>query len=163
MAGSINQFTHQRVQAVACVGDVDEGFRRQVFDDIQAKFGKVQILFPRPASRDSLAAKIDKTSGKVALYPVEDFRSVVEVNLIADLLGQGRCSLAASGPSGPRPESWKVEEHVRGHRRFHWVGLSRGNKGQIAYATKAGQRAARTLMMEAMFHAVRCGVIHPGF
>jgi NAD(P)-dependent dehydrogenase (short-subunit alcohol dehydrogenase family) len=42
---------------------------------------------------------------------------------------------------------------------------SLGNKGQIAYAaTKAGlEGAAATLMMEAIFHGVRCGVIHPGY
>jgi 3-oxoacyl-[acyl-carrier protein] reductase len=42
---------------------------------------------------------------------------------------------------------------------------SQGNKGQLAYAaTKAGLHgAAATLTKEAMFHGVRCGVIHPGF
>jgi NAD(P)-dependent dehydrogenase (short-subunit alcohol dehydrogenase family) len=42
---------------------------------------------------------------------------------------------------------------------------SQGNKGQIAYAaTKAGlEGAAATLMKEAIFYGVRCGVIHPGF
>ncbi len=42
---------------------------------------------------------------------------------------------------------------------------SQGNKGQISYAsTKAGlEGAAATLMKEAIFHGVRCGVIHPGF
>ena len=42
---------------------------------------------------------------------------------------------------------------------------SRGNKGQIAYAaTKAGlEGAAATLMMEAVFHGVRCAIIHPGY
>ena len=42
---------------------------------------------------------------------------------------------------------------------------SQGNNGQIAYAaTKAGMEgAAATIMKEAMFHGVRCGVIHPGF
>ncbi|MFC6672981.1 SDR family oxidoreductase [Marinobacterium aestuariivivens] len=42
---------------------------------------------------------------------------------------------------------------------------SQGNKGQISYAaTKAGlEGAAATLMKEAIFYGVRCGVIHPGF
>ncbi|HYY15908.1 MAG TPA: SDR family oxidoreductase [Gammaproteobacteria bacterium] len=37
--------------------------------------------------------------------------------------------------------------------------------GQIAYsAAKAGlEGAADTLMIEAIYHGVRCGVIHPGF
>ena len=42
---------------------------------------------------------------------------------------------------------------------------SQGNKGQLSYAvSKAGlEGAAATLMKEAIFHGVRCGVIHPGF
>jgi NAD(P)-dependent dehydrogenase (short-subunit alcohol dehydrogenase family) len=42
---------------------------------------------------------------------------------------------------------------------------SQGNKGQISYATtKAGlEGAASTLAKEAIFHGVRCCVIHPGF
>ena len=42
---------------------------------------------------------------------------------------------------------------------------SLGNKGQIAYAaTKSGlEGAAATLMMEAVFHGVRCGILHPGY
>ena len=73
LAGSINQFTNNRVQAVACIGDVtDEAFRRQVFDEISAKWGAVRIFVPAAGiTRDSLAAKIDKTTGKAALYPVE--------------------------------------------------------------------------------------------
>ena len=39
------------------------------------------------------------------------------------------------------------------------------NKGQVAYAaTKAGlEGAAATLMIEAVYHGIRCGVIHPGY
>ena len=42
---------------------------------------------------------------------------------------------------------------------------SQGNKGQISYATtKAGlEGAAATMMKEAIFYGVRCGIIHPGF
>jgi NAD(P)-dependent dehydrogenase (short-subunit alcohol dehydrogenase family) len=42
---------------------------------------------------------------------------------------------------------------------------SQGNKGQISYATtKAGlEGAASTLTKEAIYHGVRCCVIHPGF
>lgn len=168
LAGSINQFTHQRVHATACIGDVtDENFRRQVFDEMQSKWGVVQILVPAAGiTRDSLAAKIDKTTGKVALYPVEDFRRVVEINLIApvywalEMLGRIAEDRQARGL-----KRWHAEEHIQGTVVFIGSVSSRGNKGQIAYAaTKAGlEGAARTLMLEAMFHGVRCGVIHPGF
>ncbi len=42
---------------------------------------------------------------------------------------------------------------------------SQGNSGQISYAvTKAGlEGAAATIMKEAIYYGVRCGVIHPGF
>jgi len=168
LAGSINQFTHQRVHAVACVGDVaDENFRRQVFDELQSKWGLVQILVPAAGiTRDSLAARVDKTSGKVALYPIEDFRRVVEINLTSpiywalELVGRIAEDRHARGL-----KRWHAEEHVQGTVVFIGSVSSRGNKGQIAYAaTKAGlEGAARTLMLEAMFHGVRCGVIHPGF
>ena len=42
---------------------------------------------------------------------------------------------------------------------------SQGNRGQISYAsTKAGlEGAAATIMKEAVYYGVRCGLIHPGF
>ena len=108
LAGSINQFTHQRVQAVACVGDVtDENFRRQVFDELQAKWGIVQILVPAAGiTRDSLAAKIDKTTGKVRALPG---RRVPprggNQSHGADLFGAGNARPHRRGPSGPRDEA----------------------------------------------------------
>jgi 3-oxoacyl-[acyl-carrier protein] reductase len=168
LAGSINQFTHQRVHAVACIGDVtEEGFRRQVFDELQTKFGIVQILVPAAGiTRDSLACKFDKTTGKVALYPIEEFRRVVEINLTApiywslEMLGRIAEDRHVRGL-----KRWQSEEHIQGTVVFIGSVSSRGNKGQIAYAaTKTGlEGAARTVMLEAMFHGVRCGVIHPGF
>jgi 3-oxoacyl-[acyl-carrier protein] reductase len=60
---------------------------------------------------------------------------------------------------------WEPEEAVQGAIMLIGSVSSRGNKGQIAYATtKAGlEGAAATLMKEAMFYGVRCGIIHPGF
>jgi NAD(P)-dependent dehydrogenase (short-subunit alcohol dehydrogenase family) len=168
LAASINQFTNHRVEAVACLGDVaEEGFRRQVFDEISTKWGTVQILVPAAGiTRDSLAAKIDKTTHKVALYPVEDFRRVVEINLVApvywalEMLGR-----IAEERSSRGQKRWQSAEHIQGTVVFIGSVSSRGNKGQLAYAaTKTGlEGAARTLMMEAIFHGVRCAVIHPGF
>jgi NAD(P)-dependent dehydrogenase (short-subunit alcohol dehydrogenase family) len=60
---------------------------------------------------------------------------------------------------------WEPREEVQGAIVFIGSVSSQGNKGQIAYAaSKAGlEGAAATLMKEAMFHGVRCAVIHPGF
>ena len=127
----------------------------------------MQILVPAAGiTRDSLAAKIDKTSGKVALYPLEEFRRVIEINLIApvywalEMVGR-----IAEDRYSRGLKKWQSEEHIQGTVVFIGSVSSRGNKGQIAYAaTKTGlEGAARTLMLEAMYHGVRCGVIHPGF
>ena len=60
---------------------------------------------------------------------------------------------------------WDPKEHIQGTVVFIGSVSSQGNKGQIAYAaTKAGlQGAAATLTKEAIFHGVRCAVIHPGY
>jgi NAD(P)-dependent dehydrogenase (short-subunit alcohol dehydrogenase family) len=60
---------------------------------------------------------------------------------------------------------WEPVEPLQGMVVFIGSVSSLGNKGQIAYAAaKAGlEGAAATLTMEAVFHGVRCGVIHPGY
>ena len=62
-------------------------------------------------------------------------------------------------------KKWKPEEKIRGTVIFIGSVSSQGNKGQISYAsTKAGlEGAAATLSKEAIYHGVRCGVIHPGY
>jgi NAD(P)-dependent dehydrogenase (short-subunit alcohol dehydrogenase family) len=58
-----------------------------------------------------------------------------------------------------------AEEKLAGTVVFIGSVSSQGNKGEIAYAaTKAGlEGAAATVMKEAIYHGVRCCVIHPGF
>src|SRR6516165_8007776 len=58
-----------------------------------------------------------------------------------------------------------AEEKLWGTVVFIGSVSSQGNKGQIAYAaSKAGlEGAAATLTKEAIYHGVRCYVIHPGF
>ena len=60
---------------------------------------------------------------------------------------------------------WEPEEEIQGVIVMLGSVSSQGNKGQISYAVaKAGlEGAAATLMKEAMFHGVRCAIIHPGF
>lgn len=168
LAHSIDQFTGKRVQTVTYRGDVtDESFRHHVFDDISAKAGIPRICVPAAGiTKDSLAAKLDKSTGKVALYPIEDFRRVLEINLTSpiywalEMVGRIAEDRFAKGM-----KAWSPEENIQGTVIFIGSVSSRGNKGQIAYAaTKAGlEGAAATLTLEAMYHGVRCGVIHPGF
>lgn len=150
------------------VGDVtDPKFRAEVFDHVLSEHGVPQICVPAAGiTRDSLAAKIDKETGKAVLYPVETFRQVLEVNLIApvywalEMVGRIAEDRLARGL-----KQWDPSEGIQGTIIFIGSVSSQGNKGQISYAaTKAGlEGAAATLMKEAIFHGVRCGVIHPGF
>ncbi len=168
LAGSIDQFTHRHAQTAAYVGDVtDEAFRRHVYDETTSRWGVPRICVPAAGiTRDSLAAKIDRETGKAQLYPLDDFRRVLEINLLApiywalEMVGRIAEDRHARGQG-----RWQSEEHIQGTVVFIGSVSSRGNKGQISYAaTKRGlEGAAATLTLEAMYHGVRCGVIHPGF
>lgn len=152
----------------ACVGDVtDVAFRAEVFDHVIRRHGVPRICVPAAGiTRDRLAARVDKQTGRAELYPIEQFRQVIEVNLVApvywalEMVGRIAEDRLARGL-----KRWEPEEHVQGTVIFIGSVSSQGNKGQIAYAaTKAAlQGAATTLTKEAIFHGVRCGVIHPGF
>ncbi|MGO8690079.1 MAG: SDR family NAD(P)-dependent oxidoreductase [Thermoguttaceae bacterium] len=168
VAGSINEFTGGHIHACAFVGDVtDVAFRGAVYDRVCAEHGVPRICVPAAGiSRDSLAAKIDRATGKRELYSIDDFRLVLEVNLTApvywalEMVGR-----IAEDRFTRNLGKWTPKEHIQGTVIFIGSVSSQGNKGQIAYAaTKAGlEGAAATLTKEAIFHGVRCGVIHPGF
>jgi NAD(P)-dependent dehydrogenase (short-subunit alcohol dehydrogenase family) len=109
---------------------------------------------------------MDKQAGHVSIYPVEMFRQVVEVNLIAPVYWALEMVAGVAERRGRQGlKRWEPTEPLQGMVVFIGSVSSLGNKGQIAYAaTKAGlEGAAATLMMEAVFHGVRCAVIHPGF
>jgi len=158
-----------RPVAESLVGDVtDAEFRSNVFNQIRSKHGVVNICVPAAGiTRDSLAVKVDKETGRAAIYALKTFREVTEVNLTAPvywalemLAGiaeeRQRRSLGRWGP--PEKTLW-------GTVVFIGSVSSQGNKGQIAYAaSKAGlEGAAATLSKEAIYHGVRCCIIHPGF
>lgn len=150
------------------VGNVaDDNFRREVFDTICTTAGIPEVCVPAAGiTRDRLAAKIDSATGRAQLYPIEDFRRVVEINLIAptywalELVGR-----IAERRRRQNLKRWTPDEEIQGTVIFIGSVSSQGNQGQIAYAaTKAGlQGVASTLMKEAMYYGIRCMVIHPGF
>jgi len=76
MAASINEFTGGHVQASPFVGDVtDATFRRAVYDQVIGAHGVPRICVPAAGvNRDSLAAKINKETGKAELYSIDEFR-----------------------------------------------------------------------------------------
>ena len=149
-------------------GDVTEvAFRESVYDTMVEKHGGVQICVPAAGIvRDALAVRVDRNTGKARLYPVDNFRLVTEVNYIAPIYwAMEMVGRVAEQRYGRELKRWGPEQDIEGAIIFIGSVASQGNKGQIAYASaKAGlEGAAATLMKEAIFHGVRCGVIHPGF
>ena len=102
----------------------------------------------------------------MAIYPVETFRQVMEVNLIAPIYwGLEMVAGIAQERALRGLKRWEPAEPIQGTVILIGSVSSLGNKGQISYATtKAGlQGAAATMAMEGIFHGVRCAVIHPGY
>lgn len=167
VAQSINRTTGAAV-ATSFSGDVtDPKFRRLVFGELHERHGMVNICVSAAGiTRDGLAVKVDKQTNQVMTYPLEQFRQVMEVNLVAPVYWA--LEMVAGVAENRRRQGlkrWEPEEALQGAVIFIGSVSSLGNKGQIAYAaTKAGlDGAAATLMMEAIYHGVRCGIIHPGY
>jgi 3-oxoacyl-[acyl-carrier protein] reductase len=166
-ARSINESLGKEV-AEGIIGDATDGdFRTRVYTQVAAKHGVVNICVPAAGiTRDALSVKIDKETGKPTIYPIKTFREVAEVNLIApvywalEMVGQIAEARRQHGLG-----RWSPSEKLCGTIVFIGSVSSQGNKGQIAYAaTKAGlEGAAATLTKEAIYHGIRCCVIHPGF
>ena len=149
-------------------GDVtDSAFRAQVFDALGAEHGTVSICIPAAGvTRDDLAVRIDKETGKARMYPEDLFRQVLEINLVAPIYwGVEMVARIAEERHRLGLRRWQPDEDVQGTIVLIGSVSSLGNRGQISYATtKAGlEGAAATLMTEAIFHGVRCAVIHPGY
>jgi NAD(P)-dependent dehydrogenase (short-subunit alcohol dehydrogenase family) len=154
--------------AFGFAGDAtDAKFRKGVYAEMAEKHGRINICVPAAGiTRDSLAVKLDKQTGQVSIYPVETFRQVVEVNLVAPVYWAMEMVAGIADSRARRGlKRWEPTEPLEGAVILIGSVSSLGNKGQIAYAsTKAGlEGAAATLMMEAIFHGVRCGIIHPGY
>jgi NAD(P)-dependent dehydrogenase (short-subunit alcohol dehydrogenase family) len=167
LADSINCQVGGQVAEVKVGDTTNDSFRAQVYDDVTARHGVVSICVPAAGiTRDALAVKMDKESGRAEPYSVKSFREVTEVNLIAPVYWAIEMVVKIAESRWQQGlKQWKPEEEVQGAVMFIGSVSSQGNKGQIAYAaTKAGlEGAAATLTKEAMFHGVRCGIIHPGF
>lgn len=154
--------------AEGLIGDVtDQAFLRRAYDLVGARYGTPSICVPAAGiTRDRLAVKLDKETGRAEVYPVERFREVVEVNLLAavywalELVARIAQDRAAAGLG-----RWRAEEGTQGTIVFLGSISSQGIPGQVAYsAAKAGlEGAAATIAKEASYHGVRAAVIHPGF
>jgi len=167
VAEEVNLAAGRRV-AFPYRGDTtDDAFRVSVFESISSRFDTVTICVPAAGiTRDELAVRIDKLTGKARIYPLDQFKQVLDVNLVApvywalEMIARIAEKRAAAGL-----KRWLPAEGMQGAIVFIGSVSSQGNRGQISYAsTKAGlEGAAATIMKEAVFHGVRCGLIHPGY
>ena len=73
-----------------------------------------QISVPAAGiTRDALAVKIDKQTGKAAVYPIEDFRKIVEINLVSpvywalEMVARIAVDRRAKGL-----KQWEPQEHI---------------------------------------------------
>jgi 3-oxoacyl-[acyl-carrier protein] reductase len=167
IARAINDANHRQV-AEAMIGDTtDDQFRSHVYRSILAKHGIVNICVPAAGiTRDTLAVKMDKQIGKSQIYLAKVFREVMEVNLVAPIYwALEMVAHIAEQRNRKGLGRWEPSEKLMGTVVFIGSVSSQGNKGQIAYAaSKAGlEGAAATLTKEAIYHGVRCTVIHPGY
>lgn len=160
--------SHPSCKCVPFSGDVtDPGFRQATFDRMAAGPGLPRILVPAAGiTRDRLSVKVDKNTGKADVYPIEDFRLVTEINLVAPIYWAFELIRGVAEDRWKQGlKRWVAGEGMQGAVIFIGSVSSQGNRGQVSYsATKAGLAGAESaLTKEAMFYGVRCGVIHPGF
>jgi len=164
---AVNELAGAQV-ATGYVGNVtDAAFRAHVYKDMNGRHGRVNVCIPAAGiTRDGLAVKMDKQTRAISIYSIDTFREVVEVNLVAPVFwGLEMVAGIAEQRAQKGLKRWEPTEPLQGTVVFIGSVSSLGNKGQIAYATtKSGlEGAAATLMLEAIFHGVRCGIIHPGY
>ncbi len=149
-------------------GDVtNSDFRRGVFAEMESRFGCVSLCVPAAGiTRDRLAVKKDKDTGEIDLYPEELFQRVIDVDLTAPIYwAMQTIASVAKYRHTHGLKRWTAIEGIRGAVIFIGSVSSAGNPGQISYATaKAGLEGAEaTLGAEAIFHGMRCAIIHPGY
>lgn len=162
------QKSNPRIAVRAFQGDTtDAAFRAKVFATMRDDHGAINICIPAAGiTRDALSVKLNREKGKANIYPIENFRQVIEVNLTAPIYWALEMVAQQAEERFQRGlKQWNPEEGTQGVIVFIGSVSSQGNKGQLAYATtKVGlEGAASTLMKEAIFYGVRCAVLHPGF
>ncbi|MFO0909240.1 MAG: SDR family NAD(P)-dependent oxidoreductase [Isosphaeraceae bacterium] len=167
VADAINDRCNEPV-AEALIGDTtDAAFRRHVFDLLQSRYGLPGICIPAAGiTRDRLAVKVSKETGKADIYPLDQFHLVTEVNLVAPIYwGLEMVARIAEDRMKRGLKRWDPSEGIQGTIIFIGSVSSTGIPGQISYSTtKAGlEGAAATLSKEGIYYGVRTAVIHPGF
>ena len=125
--------------AIPFKGNVtDEDFRKEVYDTMKKDHGIVSVCVPAAGiTRDALAIKVDKETKKANIYPIENFKLVVDVNLIAPIYwAMQMIAGIAEDRAQQGLKKWNADEGVRGTVVFIGSISSQGNKGQIPYFSK---------------------------
>ncbi len=164
------RFDHRlrRCEPLAFAGDVtDAAFRRRVFDEMSAG-GKPPAILVAAAgiSHNCRSVRLDKDSGELSLYPEEEFRKVLEINLLAPLYwGMEMTGRIAAARRAAGKGRWTPQEPWEGVAIFLGSVIRWGNDGQMAYAASKGgsDSAVRTARIEWRFHGVRTHILHPGY
>ena len=157
-----------RVVARPFEGDVtDAGFRERVFGEMaEAHGGPVRLCVPAAGIlRDGLAVKLPKEGGAAELYAPDQFERVQAVNLVHPIYWTMQMiARIAEARREAGLGKWQAGEDIQGCSILIGSVSSRGNFGQIAYATaKSGLNGAcKTLNVEGMRHGVQTKIIHPG-
>ena len=107
----------------------DEAFRASVFDSISSQFDTITMCVPAAGiTRDDLAVRVDKITGKARIYPVDRFKQVIDVNLMApvywalEMIGRIAENRAARGLT-----RWQPSEGMQGAIVFIGSVSSQGN------------------------------------
>ena len=115
VAAAINEASGRPV-AEAFVGEAtDAAFRANVYDMVAAKYGVVNICVPAAGiTRDALAVRMDKETGRAVTYPLEKFREVTEVNLLVPIYWAWVIAAAVAGlDEGGGTADWAVGHLLR--------------------------------------------------
>jgi len=149
-------------------GDVcDPAFRIACFDSLCQEGSPPSFCVPAAGiTRDGLAVKLDKGTGRAAIYPRETFQRVLDVNLTAPVYWALEMIARIAEDRHRRGLSrWEPTEPSEGAIVLIGSVSSRGNRGQVSYSASKAALAgvAATLSSEAIHYGVRCAVVHPGF
>ncbi len=144
-----------RPVAEVIIGDVtDAAFRQKTFDLMCSKYGA-------PAVCVSASVSLPASSNAY-----EDFRLTIETKLVAPVCwAMETIARIAEERHRKGLGQWLADEGIRGTIVFINSPPLRGYVSEASYASiKAGfQDAQATLEREAIFHGVRCAILHPGF
>ncbi|MCY4051225.1 MAG: SDR family NAD(P)-dependent oxidoreductase [Gammaproteobacteria bacterium] len=150
-----------------CGNVCDNDFRKSVFNTLKSEFGPVEICVTAAGIlRDGLAVQVEKQSGNIELYSDQQFRQVIEVNLMHPIYwSMETIAGIASKQQQQRIDKWNSHMGIQGVNIMIGSVSSRGNRGQISYASaKSGLRGAcTTLNKEGLRHGVLTKIVHPGF